>query len=285
MTRFRPAHEHLSMRIIERGGGPPLALVPGIQGRWEYARPAIDELARSFRVITFSLCDEPASGCRWATSLDAFASHIEAVLDEVRIEKAIICGVSFGGLIALRFSTLRPNRVQALILAATPGPDWQLNRRQRMYARAPRLFGPAFLAETPGRVRAELRRAFPSASERWRFLWRQLRTLTAAPLSFSRMAERARLVDGASIARDCSLLVAPTLIISGDPSLDHIVPSDGSAGYTSLIRHATLVRLADTGHLGYITKPGVFAAAVSRFADEVVRQSPQAGVGTRNDAA
>jgi pimeloyl-ACP methyl ester carboxylesterase len=273
------------MHIIDRGSGPPLVLVPGIQGRWEYAQPAIDELARSFRVITFPLCDEPASGCRRETSLDAFARHIESVLDQVRIDKAIICGVSFGGVIALRFSTLRPNRVLALVLASTPGPDWRLNRRQRIYSRAPRLFGPAFLAETPGRVRAELRQALPSAVERRRFAWRQLRALATAPLSFSRMAARARLIDGASIARDCSLLAAPTLVITGQPALDHIVPSDGSAAYASLIRHATLTRLAGTGHLGYITKPSVFAAAVSRFAGDVVSQSPQTGIRTRNDAA
>ena len=46
------------MRIIERGSGTPIVVVPGVQGRWEYFAPAIDALARSFRVVTFSLCGE-----------------------------------------------------------------------------------------------------------------------------------------------------------------------------------------------------------------------------------
>ena len=32
------------MRIIDRGSGPPLVLIPGLQGRWEYVRPTVDAL-------------------------------------------------------------------------------------------------------------------------------------------------------------------------------------------------------------------------------------------------
>ncbi len=41
--------------VFEFGQGPPLVLIPGIQGRWEYLRPAIDALSRTFRVLTFPL--------------------------------------------------------------------------------------------------------------------------------------------------------------------------------------------------------------------------------------
>ena len=48
--------------MIDRGSGTPVVLVPGIQGRWEWMRPAVDALAARCRVLTFSLCDEPTSG-------------------------------------------------------------------------------------------------------------------------------------------------------------------------------------------------------------------------------
>ena len=38
----------------------PLVLIPGIQGRWEWMQPAIDELAKEWRVIPCSLPGEPA---------------------------------------------------------------------------------------------------------------------------------------------------------------------------------------------------------------------------------
>ena len=46
------------MTVIDRGHGTPLVLVPGIQGRWEYMRPAVDALAERFRVVTFDLCGD-----------------------------------------------------------------------------------------------------------------------------------------------------------------------------------------------------------------------------------
>jgi hypothetical protein len=50
------------MKIIDRGGGTPVVVIPGIQGRWEWMKPAIDALAQRCRVITFSLADEPSCG-------------------------------------------------------------------------------------------------------------------------------------------------------------------------------------------------------------------------------
>src|SRR4026208_2531653 len=52
------------MKIIDRGGGTPIVVIPGVQGRWEWMAPAIDALAQRCRVVTFSLADEPACGGR-----------------------------------------------------------------------------------------------------------------------------------------------------------------------------------------------------------------------------
>jgi hypothetical protein len=67
------------MRIIDRGSGTPIVVVPGVQGRWEYFAPAVEALARSFRVITFSLCGE--LGCPridHSRGIDNFTDQIAA---------------------------------------------------------------------------------------------------------------------------------------------------------------------------------------------------------------
>ena len=43
--------------MIDRGSGRPIVLIPGIQGRWEYLAGTVNALARSHRVLTFSLSD------------------------------------------------------------------------------------------------------------------------------------------------------------------------------------------------------------------------------------
>ena len=59
--------------IVEQGHGTPLVLIPGIQGRWEYMRPAVDALSDYFRVITFPLCGERVS----AHAFDASRGLVE----------------------------------------------------------------------------------------------------------------------------------------------------------------------------------------------------------------
>jgi 3-oxoadipate enol-lactonase len=278
------------MAFIEVGKGPPLVLVPGIQGRWEYLRPAIEALGASFRTLTFPLCGERGCEARLDPTLgiDNDARQIAAVLDRSGVDRAIICGISFGGLPAIRFAAVAPDRTAAVILASVPGPHWHLRPRHRAYARAPWLFGPLFLAESPWRLRDELRSAFPRIGGRWRFVRRQLGTLLRAPLSPTRMAARAALISSVHLLDDCARIAAPTLVVTGEPGLDRVVRVDGTLAYVDLIagaRHATLER---TGHLGTITRPEAFASLVGEF----VRRScgafdgrPEAVEGQGSDAA
>src|SRR5438445_691777 len=48
-----------------------------------------------------------------------FVDDLLEILEERRIAKAILCGVSMGGYIALRFAELHPERLRALILCDT----------------------------------------------------------------------------------------------------------------------------------------------------------------------
>jgi 3-oxoadipate enol-lactonase len=233
-------------------------LIPGLQGRWEYLRPAVDELARCFRVLTFSL---------GADDLDGYARAVATVLTESRIDRAVVCGVSFGGLIAVRFAGAYPARCEALVLASTPKPKLRLRPRHQTYLRAPWIFGPIFLAETPFRLRPEVRTAIPDARARRRFSLRQLRTAIEAPVSLSAIASRARMITREDVSADCARITAPTLIVTGERHLDHVVPVEGSSEYLRLIPNARATVLERTGHLGSITRPDAFAAIVRAFVE------------------
>src|SRR6266536_3504143 len=111
--------------MIDVGSGPPIVLIPGIQGRWEWLRPAVDALATQFRIVTSSLPGEPGQARYSGAGFDQLAEHVDRLLNEGNISKAAVCGVSFGGLVALRYAATRPERVRALILVSTPGPRWQ----------------------------------------------------------------------------------------------------------------------------------------------------------------
>ena len=259
----------MTPRIISKGSGTPLILIPGLQGRWEYMRETVETLARSFRVVTFALAGERASGVPFdaALGLDNYVTQVKRALDQTRIERAVICGVSFGGVVAVRFAAAHPERTAALVLASTPGPVWHLRPKHRLYARAPWIFGPLFVAEAPLRFRAELAAAFPERGARIRFGLKALGAFVRAPVSFGRMGQRARIISTLDLADECRRITTPTLVVTGEAGLDHVVPVEGSSEYVRLIAGARGAVLERTGHQGVLTRPDVFAALVRDFVE------------------
>ena len=251
-------------------------LIPGIQGRWEYMRPTVDALSRQFDVRTCSLREG-------ARGLDDFVQQVTDTMDESRFDRAVICGVSFGGLVALRFAAIYPQRTRALVLASTPGPDYTLRLRHRAYMRLPWILGPLFLLETPWRLRRELVAALPSRAARWALRFRVLATFPVAPVSLSGMASRARMMQSIDPRHDCARIEAPTLVVTGEPSLDFVVPVDTSTAYTRLIRGARAEVLERTGHIGTITRPTAFADTVDRFIAECgLRNADQSAINPQS---
>ncbi len=255
------------MDLIDRGSGPPLVVIPGFQGRWQYHQPAITALAERFRVISFALAGDPASGLPFddARGFDNYVDQIQQILRERGLERAAICGISFGGLAALRFAAVAADRTSALVLVSTPGPGWHLKRRHEFYARAPRLFLPIFAAETPFRLGGELALEFPRWRSRTAFSLGQTLKLFTAPISIRALAGRGRLLSRLDVERDCASVSAPTLVITGARALDRIVPVQGTERYARLIDGARHVVMENTGHLGSNARPREFAAIVSAF--------------------
>ena len=257
------------MQIIERGRGEPLVLIPGLQGRWEYIEPTVDALAKHFHVATFSLCDEPSASHPFDASrpFDSYAAQVTAVFDALRWDRAVVCGVSFGGLVAMRFAATHPNRVAALVLASTPGPGWHLKRRHELYARLPWLLGPLFFAELPFRATGELMAALPDPRERSAFGRRMLSIPLRAPVSPARMAARARRIADYDTLADCARIAMPTLVLTGEAGLDHVVPVEGTSQYGRVIAGAQSVILERTGHQGTLTRADDFAGLVRDFVE------------------
>lgn len=249
----------------ELGSGPVLVLVPGIPGPWQYVGRAADALATRFRVVTFSLGAESDG----LSAVEREVERMKSMLDARRLESAIICGISYGGVVATCFAARYPARTKALVVASAPGEGWHLRPRHEVYARWPRVFGPLFLAESPFRLRAELAAALPSLVDRWRFARWQLRTLASTPLSLPQMAARARSLASHDIVADCQRVASPTLVVTGERELDRVVPVASTATYSQLIPGARTLVLERTGHLGTITRPATFAEMVHSFVGQV----------------
>jgi pimeloyl-ACP methyl ester carboxylesterase len=255
--------------MISLGSGPPIVMVPGIQGRWQWQRPALEALATRSTAITYSLCGEPGSGCRLrsAVGFDVHVDQLDRVLDAFGLDRVALCGVSYGGWVSVRYAARRPERVSALVLASAPGPRFGLDLRQSRYLRRPWSLFPGFVVRTRQQLRPEILRAVPDDRERWRLTRRLLREMARAPISPGTMSRRMQLALREDFVPDCEAIDTPTLVLTGEDGLDRIVPVASTRDYLRHIRGAVAATLPDTGHIGLVTRARAWADIVCDFVD------------------
>jgi pimeloyl-ACP methyl ester carboxylesterase len=258
----------MALNIVEKGTGTPVVLIPGIQGRWEWMQPAVDALARHCRVITFSLADEPSSGAFFdeGSGFDCYVRQINDALEATAVSSAIICGISYGGLIAAAFGARHPERTRGVIVVSAIPPSWTPDARVRFLMRAPRLLSPVFCISSL-RLLGEMVAAREGLVSALSFALRHLVAVVRHPFSPVLMARRVRLLDGNALEAEMARLRAPALVVTGQAELDRVVPVSLTHDYLRLWPHAGGTAIARSGHLGSITRPEEFAELVVRFAD------------------
>ena len=256
--------------LFDKGSGTPIILIPGLHGRWEWHRPALDSLSRHHRVISFSLCDERSSlfPCEASKQFDNYISQVELAMQRAGIEQAVIAGVSYGGLIASEFAARHPQRVSALVLASALHSSWEPDDEQRRYLNAPTLMSPLFVATAPRRMRSEMAAALPGIGKRVGFALMHAARVLMSPTTPSRMARRIKWAQAYRFA-DPRQIKVPVLIVTGEPDLDRVLPVDVTLRYLNEFNEAEHVVLRRTGHIGSLTRPEEFADMLDRFVNGI----------------
>ncbi len=262
-------------QIVERGRGRALVLVPGLQGRWEWMEPAVAALARHFRVVTFTLAGDWGSGRPFdpGRRFDTFVEQVADALPPPGSAPAVLCGISYGGLIALRAAARCAARVSHLVLVSALPPDYRPDARYRFYRRAPVLLIPVFVTDAAWRVAPEVRRALPSLTARMRFGVAQALRVVRAPVWPRHMRRRMELLADESFEADAARIGMPTLVITGEPGLDRTLPVELTRRYLEYIPGADYAVLGRTGHLGTMTRPDAFAGLVREFTAQKAARS------------
>lgn len=255
------------MSVYDSGSGPPVIIVPGIQGRWEWFQPGLEALKSRCRAVSYTLAGDFGSDRSLDSSLgfDNYIRQLDDLFARTGLERAAVCGVSYGGMIALRYAACRPERVSALVLSSAPSPGWRPSDLQNGYISNPWRRAPAFILTSPQRVWPELRETFGSAPAALAFLARYSLRVAAAPMIPGVMAARIREQQALDFSGHCGAVRAPTLIMSGEPHLDQIVPVESTRRYLEMIPGAKYALIEHTGHLGLVTRPRVWADTIADF--------------------
>jgi pimeloyl-ACP methyl ester carboxylesterase len=240
----------------------PIIVLPGIQGRWEWMRPAIDALRRECgNVSTFSLNDEDGTG----DPFEQWMSMIQRQVDQSGSDRAVLIGVSFGGLVAVRYAARYPERVGALVLVSAPSPGHRLSPFDEGMLRNPISRLPMFAMRGVRRLAPEIVAAKDTWRERLEFTMSYGYQVISKPVAPRQMARWVQAWRAADIASECARITAPTHLITGEPRLDRVVPVQSTLHYLTLIPGATFSRLARTGHIGLVSRPQDFSTLVNEF--------------------
>lgn len=111
---------HFAYRHVP-GARPPVMLLPGLVGADWFWASTIERLnAAGFSTIVW---ETPIAKLdrRLATSIEALRRETIAMLDDLALDRAVMCGNSLGALLALDLAGSHPERVAASIVSGSPG--------------------------------------------------------------------------------------------------------------------------------------------------------------------
>jgi len=156
------------------GDGPPVILLHPFPAHHEFCLPVAEALASRYRLILPDLRGHGESGAGEGPSTMAkHASDVARVMDDARVGRAPLIGVSIGGYLLFEFWRMHRGRVAALGLCNTKAPaDNAEARAARLQAAndvlergiepflqsmVPRLFGKTTRETRPDLIEAVLR--------------------------------------------------------------------------------------------------------------------------------
>ncbi len=245
----------LQVSVDGPAAGPPILLLHSIGCDRAMWRGQADALAGR-RVIRPDLRGHGDSAAPAGEyGLDRLARDVVAILDALKVERTVICGISLGGLVALEMALRAPGRVLGLVLANTSA---RIGSRDAWADRARAALdeGLATIADLA------MTRFFSDAFRR------------AHPTTVSMFRERllATPADGyagcCAALRDADLrgevgaIACRALVIGG--RLDVSTPVEQTLALAGDIAGARYVEL-NAAHLSNVEQPDAFNAALLRY--------------------
>jgi 3-oxoadipate enol-lactonase len=208
--------------------------------------PQIEALVRSgWRAIAPDLRGYGASQVvPGVTTLNRFADDIATLLDQLRVERVVMTGLSMGGQIVMAFADLYRSRLRGIVLAATsPLPETADGKRRRfeMAARLEREGMDGYAAEVLDKMIAPANIArLPQVADQVTAMMRATDPRGAA----AALRGRAERPDYCAVLRALSI---PALIVVGDQ--DAFTTREDAEQMHSLLSRSELAWLEGVGHM------------------------------------
>jgi 3-oxoadipate enol-lactonase len=244
---------HLSYDDVGEGSTPIICLhgYPFDKTMWQ---GQLDYLKSSNRIIA---CDIRGFGKSTDEdshlSIDLFSEDLIAFMDKLNIDKAIVCGLSMSGFIALNALNRFPNRFEALILCDTQCIADTVEVKEKRYRIIDDIGVNGVTDFNEGFIKSVFHKDSITNKKE---LVEQLRSVV---FSNSKHIISQGLVALAERSETCStlnMITVPTLIICGRE--DEVTPLAQSEFMHATIKGSILHVIDDAGHVSNLEQPDEF---------------------------
>lgn len=252
----------IEIQFTESGKGTAVVLLHGYPFDKSMWSEQIDALAAAgFRAIAPDLrgLGETESSSEVAT-MDDMARDGAALLDELRVEQAVVCGLSMGGYVAFEFIHLFPTRVRGLVLAGTRAPadneQEKAGREQQVQTMLRAGMVPISIATLPKLLAKQTLTEKPDVVKRVRTMITRSDPKGAAAAQRGMAARR-------DYSADLPKIDVPTLIIVGRE--DSIRPIADAEFMQQGIQKSHLEIIEDAAHMTNMEQAEAFNRALLTF--------------------
>lgn len=188
---------------------------------------------------------------RGEPSIDDYADSVVAAMDEAKVERAAVAGMSMGGYVAFAIWRRHRGRVERLLLADTRAEADTEDARDRRVRLAGliRERGIEALLKTPPQW-------LRTGSPHWAALLAAIRRQPPEAVAQASLAMAHR----PDSRPDLATIDVPTAVVVGEE--DTITPPEMSRAMSDAIPRATLSIIPSAGHLANLESPATFETAV-----------------------
>ena len=245
----------------DHGKGRCIVLLHGYLERGEVWQSFTGQMPGGFRFIVPDLPGHGDSGS-WGRvhSMDELANALSTILEAEGIEKVFLAGHSMGGYVCMAFADLYPEKLLAYALVhSTPFADTEEKRENR-----DREISLVLCGKKRQIVLVNIPKAFATEN---------LDRMSTQVESLKQMALRSpdngmiALLNGMKERPDRTAVLQnpelPLLLIGG--MKDNYIPVEVFEKLVSLAPHARVLRLEDSGHMGFMEEPEELVNAFVSF--------------------
>jgi len=259
------ARAHIDSRTIdyhEAGTGIPIIFIPGLTEFKEAFVFQFRGLEDSYRIVSYDL----RRGLKRVTdyTLDLLVEDLRKLLEALKLSSAVICGHSFGGLVAAKFAIQHPEQTDALILASGFASAPQVSQERLVSWIS--ATGHPFHKSLGTTFKVQMARLLARGSSLGmqdevaaiRMIARQ-----SAKTSKITTNQRLRVIQKADLRPELDQILAPTLIIAGAKDKSFFL-SSAQEMYES-IPGASLEVIEGTGHFCLLSRHDQFNTVIDEF--------------------